>query len=67
MKGCSYKLSITHDDFVVSDNFFALLATIINLLISPFIVVLNALIIVATKTKPEGFRPCIAFYWPVQQ
>ena len=50
---CFHKLVLIHDDFVVSDYFFKVLATIINFIACPLIIVLNALVITAIKTKPR--------------
>ncbi|KAL9987003.1 hypothetical protein ACROYT_G001237 [Oculina patagonica] len=45
--------SIIQDDYVVSDYFFTVLATIINLLTCPIVILLNALVITAITTKPR--------------
>lgn len=48
---CFHWHSIIHDDYVVSDYFFTVLATIVNLLTCPFIILLNAIVITAIVTK----------------
>ena len=48
---CSYWNSIIHDDYIVVDYFSIVLAIIINLLTCPFVILLNALFIIAMKTK----------------
>ena len=50
---CFYGHAIIHDEYVVSDYFFKVLATVLNLLTCPFVVLLNALVIIAVKTKPR--------------
>ena len=48
---CFRVSSIIHDDYVVLDYFSIVLATIINLLTCPVVVLLNALVITAIRTK----------------
>ena len=48
---CTMWHSIIHDDYAVIDYFSIVLATIINLLTCPFVIVLNALFITAVRTN----------------
>ena len=54
---CNYRQIITHDEYVVSDYFFTVLAIIINLLTCPFVILLNSLVIIAIKNKPRLQTP----------
>ena len=46
-----YRRPIIHDEYVISDYLFLVLAVIINLLTCPLVVLLNALVITAITTK----------------